>query len=212
MLSTPTRQEIDHHTIKLVVGLIALGLPLVTSVCSTVPLTSISEAYYQAGWAQTFFIGCLFAVAAFLLSYNGYSRRDILASRVASLAALGVVLVPCQCDQPPRPFQSLHYWSAAAMFIILAYFCYTFLLRAWSKGHVQARARALVYACCGIGIILSIAILGLHNLFIRETDSQSRLTFYMEALGLISFGISWLTASRCLPLITRADERFKPFA
>jgi hypothetical protein len=29
-------------------------------------------------------------------------------------------------------------------------------------------------------------------------------------VGLIAFGISWLTASRTIPGITRADERFSP--
>ena len=37
-----------------------------------------------------------------------------------------------------------------------------------------------------------------------------RFTFYGEATGLIAFGISWLTASRVLPGLTRPVERFSP--
>jgi len=32
--------------------------------------------------------------------------------------------------------------------------------------------------------------------------------FWLEALGLVSFGASWLAASRTLPLLTNARERF----
>jgi hypothetical protein len=38
-----------------------------------------------------------------------------------------------------------------------------------------------------------------------------RLEFFGEGAGLIGFGISWLTASRVLPLLTRQDERFSAF-
>jgi len=34
-----------------------------------------------------------------------------------------------------------------------------------------------------------------------------RLTFHGEYASLVAFGISWLTASRMLPFITRNDER-----
>jgi hypothetical protein len=33
--------------------------------------------------------------------------------------------------------------------------------------------------------------------------------FWMEALGLISFGFSWLAASRTIPIITNSEERFR---
>ncbi len=42
-------------------------------------------------------------------------------------------------------------------------------------------------------------------------DSVERLTFYGEMAGLLAFGIAWLTASRVLPVVTNADERFKLF-
>ena len=37
-----------------------------------------------------------------------------------------------------------------------------------------------------------------------------RVVFYGEAAALIAFGISRLTASRTIPVITRSDERFSP--
>ena len=42
----------------------------------------------------------LFAIAAFLLAYNGFSRADMVLSKLASVAALGVAMFPCECANP----------------------------------------------------------------------------------------------------------------
>jgi len=99
------------------------------------------------------------------------------------------------------------------MFLILAYFCHGFFRRARAKQHPQAMARAAVYAVCGIAIVLSIVVLAFDHVSGGAISaSVPRLTFYGEATGLMSFGISWLTASRVLPLLTRQDERFSPMS
>src|ERR1041385_4589712 len=92
MLSTPVREEIDHRTIKLIVGLIALTLAFLTGLFTGFTITSISASYYEGGWSQSIFIGFLFAIAAFLAAYNGFSRTDMLMSKFAAAAALGVGL------------------------------------------------------------------------------------------------------------------------
>ena len=78
MLAAPTRQEIDPRTLKLIVGLVAASLAGLTNVFAESPIASISASYYEAGWSQSIFIGFLFAIAAFLLAYNGLSlnRHD----------------------------------------------------------------------------------------------------------------------------------------
>ena len=45
----PNHEEIDHHTIKLIVGIIALSLANLTSFFASTPITSISASYYEAG-------------------------------------------------------------------------------------------------------------------------------------------------------------------
>ncbi len=212
MFSAPKRQEIDHHTIKLIVGVIALSLASLTSFFATTAITSISASYYEGGWSQSIFIGFLFAIAASLLAYNGLSRPEMLLSKVAAAAALGVALFPCRCDTHIELVPYVHGISAATMFLILAYFCYTFYRRARDKGHPQAKTRAAIYALCGVAIFLAILVLAIDNLFGGSLSARiPRLTFYGEATGLVAFGISWLTASRVLPIITRQDERFSPF-
>lgn len=213
MFPVPRRQEIDHRTIKLIVGVVAISLAGLTSFFASSAITSISASYYEGGWSQSIFIGFLFAIAAFLLAYNGRSRSEMVLSKVASIAGLGVALFPCKCDSHVELVPYLHGVSAATMFLVLAYFCYQFLRRAWGKGHPHAKARATIYALCGIAILLSILVLASDNLSGGALRARiPRLTFYGEGVGLIAFGISWLTASRILPLLTRRDERFSPFS
>src|SRR5438034_1158391 len=133
MFSAPKQQEISHLTIKLVVGLIALSLASLTDLFAKAPLLSISASYYEGGRSQSIFVGFLFAIAAFLLAYNGFSRTDMVMSKLASAAALGVAMFPCQCDNHLEVVPYVHWISAATMFLILVYFCYSFYQRARAK-------------------------------------------------------------------------------
>ena len=213
MLPAPERPEIDHRTIKLIVGIVALTLAGLTNFFASAALTSISASYYECGWSQTIFIGFLFAIAAFLLAYNGLSRTEMILSKVASATVLGVALFPCDCGGHPQLVPYLHGISAAVTFLILAYFCYLFSRRARAKGYPQAKARATIYILCGIAILLSIIVLAVDELSGGDLRAiVPNLIFYGEAVGLVSFGISWLTASRVLPVLTREDERFSPLS
>jgi hypothetical protein len=211
MLTPPRRLEIDHRTIKLIIGIIALAVAPLTRILAAKPIESVSASYYEGGWSQSIFVGFLFAIAALLLSYNGYSRVEMIMSKVAAIAGLGVALFPCQCHRDSEQPKHLHGLFAAIMFLILAYFCYAFLDRARAKAQPKARARVVVYAACGVAILLAIVVLGLNNLLGESLSTNlPRITFYGEAVGLTAFGISWLTASRTLPLLTERSERFSP--
>ena len=211
MLPAPNAPEIDHRTLKLIVGVVALSLAGLTRLFASTAITSISASYYEGGWSQSIFIGFLFAIASFLLAYNGLSRDEMILSKVASAAALGVALFPCDCDGHTEVIPYVHGASASVMFLILTYFCYKFFRRARSKGHPQAQARATIYALCGIAILLSIVVLAFDYFSGRILSARiPRLTFYGEATSLSAFGISWLIASRVLPVVTREDERFSP--
>ena len=211
MFSTPKRQEIDHRTIKLIVGLIALSLASLTSSFASTTITSISASYYEGGWSQSIFIGFLFAISAFLLAYNGNSRSEMIWSKVAAVAGLGIALFPCKCGNHAEIIPYAHEIAAAAMFLILAYFCFGFHRRAKAKGYAQATTRAYLYALCGIAILVAIAAVVFDSWSGGVLSSRiPRLTFYAERTALIAFGISWLLASRVVPLLTRQDERFSP--
>ena len=212
LLPAPLRQEIDHRTIKLIVGIIAISLAWLTSAFAGSPIASVSASYYQGGWSQAIFIGFLFAIAAFLLAYNGYSKAEMVLSKVAAVAGIGIALFPCLCDNHAELVPHVHAVSASVMFLVLAYFCHGFYQRARAKGHPQANARATIYAICGVTIVLSIVGLALDGVLGGGFTARiPRFTFFGESMGLVAFGISWLTASRVLPVLTRRDERFSIF-
>jgi hypothetical protein len=218
MLSAPETPEIDHRTLKLIVGVIALSLAALTSFLAKNSINSISGSYYAGGYSQIVLIGFLFAIAAFLLAYNGLSKREMVLSKIASVSALGVALFPCACPGHPEfasfapQVKYVHSVSAAIMFLILAFFCYEFNQRAKAKGYVQARRRARIYVVCGVLILVSIVVMAIDTLMDRELSTKfDKLTFVGEAVALVAFGVSWLTASRIFPGLTREDERLSLF-
>lgn len=212
MFSNPAQSEINNHTSRLIVGFIAITLATITNILSGGGLESISASYYEGDWPRNIFVGFLFAISAFLFSYNGVNKNQMLLSKVGALAALGVALFPCVCGGHHVCFPYVHGTSAAIMFTILAIFCRIFYKRARSKGHKEANIRAAIYATCGIAIVASILILAIDE-FSGGAISKfiPRLTFIFENVGLVSFGIAWLTASRFIMFITREDERFSIF-
>lgn len=210
-MQAPKREEIDHRTIKLIVGIIALSLATLTSIFAETAISSISASYYEQGWSQTIFIGFLFAIAAYLMAYNGISKTEMVLSKVASVAALGVALFPCECGSHVALVPYVHGLSAAVLFLILAFFCREFYKRAYTKGYTEALRRARIYVMCGVLIIVSIVAIALDNFSNGAlTQKIPRFVFYGETMALVAFGISWLTASRTFPVITSKEERFNP--
>lgn len=208
----PTRVEIDHRTIKLLVGVIAIVLPILVSwLAAPDRLTSISASYWVPHWPRSIFIGFLFAIAAFLAAYNGRSTLEMVGSKIAAVASVLIPMFPCGCDGNTQIISGVHYLAAAAMFLVLALFCWCFLRRALDKKHMRAKARAAVYALCGLAILMSIVALG-WNAALRDQLSTVHPTFvyWFETTGLVAFGVSWLTASHVLPVINAPGERFSP--
>ena len=212
MFSTPNHPEIDHNTIRLLIGVIAVLLAFLPSFFSGGEITSISAAYHEDGWARDFFVGFLFAITGFMLSYNGRTRNEMRLSKVAAFAAFGVAMFPCGCGSHAEIIPYVHYISATVMFLILAYFCNVFRKRATSKGHTEAIWRAWIYVVCGSFLALSMLTMAIDFISNQSlSDIIPRLTFYSERTGLIAFGVSWLTASKFFPGVSSRDERIHPF-
>ena len=152
----------SYLTLRLVVGAVALLLPVVTPFVSSTPLASISGSYHTE--ARDIFVGSLFVVGALLLAYNGrphppFERaesiivrviRKILnvdalseervVSSVGALAAICAALYPtacnlCETDQ----ITVIHYIAAVILFFTIAYFCLSvFRTRAQAKAKDKA--------------------------------------------------------------------------
>lgn len=76
----------DEYSLRLVIGAIALGLPSLVIHLSENPLPSISASYYTS--SRDVFVGCLFAIGALLIGYNGRTIAQFLAAKVAAIASI----------------------------------------------------------------------------------------------------------------------------
>lgn len=212
MFSYPGTPVVNHHTVRFIIGFVALSLAGLTNLFASAPLESISAAYHEDGWSRDILVGFLLAVAALLLTYNGDSRPQMIMSKVAAFAAFGVAMFPCVCGNHPQIVPYVHAVSAFVMFSALAIFCRLFYRKAKAKGHPEALMRATFYAISAITIMLSIA-----GLFIDWISGGAlsalipRFVFIAEAAALLAFGVSWLVASRAAPVITNRDERISLF-
>lgn len=211
------QKEIDHHVLRLIVGLIALLLPLFVIVLTTGnPLGSISAAYHDDGAARDVFVGSLFAMAAFLFAYNGDHSRQSALSKVAAVSAVCIALFPTAGVSAPDTLAPwvgvVHYAAAAVMYGVLAYFCWSFSRTARVKKaqYREAGARSVIYRLCLVAIGVAIVFMLGYLVFDEFLDERfPRYILVFEWLGLLAFGIAWLVASRIIPVITHRDERLK---
>jgi len=217
----------DYQVSRFVMGVIALTLPAVVTVVARTPLTSISASYYTHGRNE--FVGMLFVVAAFLLAYNGYTTRQSIASKLASLAAILVALFPTNCDTCDiTSVNIVHYCSATTLFAILTFFCFgPFRKRASDKaGDPKAnendnrkkvnkpRRRKRIYLTCGIIMIVCIASLLIYtivSIIMKLKPQPFGISFWSEAVALAAFGVAWMTASRPIGLLAEKDEKMVLF-
>lgn len=200
-------QEIfDYRTLRFVIGIIAFFLPFIVSVIASTSLSSISASYYTA--ARDAFVGMLFVVGGFLLAYNGHSFKQLIASKVAALAAIGIAIFPTACAECGSGIISvLHYVSAAALFIILAYFCLIPFRKNLRDQSGKRRLRSNIYLVCGIVMLLCIVVIAGANVVLSsEVVEQLRIVYWGEAIALDAFGFAWFVSGKALGIFAEPDE------
>jgi hypothetical protein len=217
------RGEIDEYTIKFLIGWIAFLLPWVEMAVTWLTgqsLASISASYTFDPWPRNIFVGCLFAMAAFLLAYNGDSEPQLWLAKTGSLAAFCLALFPCECgDGKYEIVPHVHLIATIVMFGVLIAFCIIFYRRAQEKfkedkSHFEARRRRNIYVLCGFGmgvstlLLLTAAACNLKGWPVTAVCPPARpLVLWGETIGLVFFGIAWLTASKVFRPLARKEER-----
>ena len=196
----------DYRALRLLMGLIALSLPVVVLILSSSSLSSISASYHTE--ARDAFVGMLFVVSAFLFAYNGHTSRESKASKGASLATIFVAIFPTSCDLCKTDIISnIHYVAAAILFAILAYFCFgPFRRNTKDKGGKKGR-RSKIYFVCGwiiVGCILGVIVTKITQPG-ASTQALS-VTFWAEAIALGAFGVAWIVAGKSKLLSFLVDD------
>ena len=200
---TRERLLVSHLTLRRVLGVLAVALPIVLALwgfalCECIELQDSLSDYYSLRTRDAF-VGILFVIAWFLFAYRGYDLGDNIAGYLACVFALGVALFPNSGEDWEK---TLHFASAAALFLMLSYFSLRLFTKStkprdsWTP---QKRVRNRIYVACGLVILACLALNGLYNLLLEDTTvSEIKPVFWLESLMIWAFGISWFVKGETL--------------
>lgn len=214
-MSKPTPNDgyvISFLTLRKAVGILGMVLPFVLLIgyflfekgCKFPP--SISHFYYTD--MGNLFVGILCAVALFLFTYNGYDKRDMIASKLGGTFALIVAMFPTnfgkytldECSritQQSNAFSNaMHYGGAVLLFSTFAYFSLVLFVKSSQEGniHGQKLIRNYIYKTCGWVIVVCIVAIALIGIIDSWYQALKHLkpTYVLETIALLAFGYSWL--------------------
>ncbi len=205
---------ISFLSLRIIVGLLGVYLPAILVLgayivggCTQIQ-ESISHYYYTT--MRDVFVGILFAIAIFLISYRGYQPKDNIATTLAGIFAICVALFPTTQNQDPactvyyidhhtaRVY--IHYISAVLLFTTLAYISFFLFTRGTKQKRKRKILRNKIFRTCGIVLIVSVILI----ILIRTIPSLEKslikynAIFWIEWLGLIAFGVSWMIKGNLL--------------
>jgi hypothetical protein len=196
----------SYLIMRTLVGLLGIAVPVLLVFGEPIlfddrpfPLGSLS-AYYYSG-AREVFVGSLFAIGGFLITYKiaDHSWENIV-SIVAGLAVVtvalfptgrpgaGVPLTPLQAGLGESAVERVHYGAGAIFFTSLALISYLFSRAGPQTGRRSpAFWRRFHLACCGL--ILAALALALAHLVL---DWPGKGLLIAETVAVWAFGLSWL--------------------
>ncbi len=180
------------------VGVVAVALPFVLLAGKLLidgpGLPGSISAYYYTSMRNVL-VGLLFMQGTFLLSYR-YDRRDTVAAAIAGIAVIGVALFPTQPMNPTPADVAIgivHLVCATTFFLTTAWI--SLFLFTLSDGSPTPRKlqRNVVYRVAGIVILVCLVLqVVTDNLLPRAVVDAVHPVFWLEALAVIAFGVSWL--------------------
>lgn len=229
--------RVDQKRLAKLVGGIALAMPIVLGIVGYFQgrfRTALSEYFYEPLLLGDYFTGSLIALAALLTAYRGWTPKVRDLATLAGLSLLFVAFVPMAgwyvgCEELPNLggtscsvsnaiLPKVGYWvhagSAGVLFAILSFFC----LFVFTKPLVDdqgsplpptdaKKIRNVIYIVSGIVIAVSAIAILLGDQILTTDWNEYNLTFWMEALILAAFGISWLTHGRVIKALADPQDR-----
>ncbi len=206
----PEEDDISTHRHRAIIGMLGAALPLLVwfvawlrPVDPSLParMDSIS-AYYYSG-AVALFTGILASLAVYFITYDGYDnpdrRKDRIAALVAALAAIGVALFPTGAPLKGLALPwwreevgKLHFVSAGVLFGAFIFFALVLFPKSSKPQEelpLDKRVRNAVYRLCGV--LMAVCMVWV---VLRIQEGQD--IFWLEAVALWAFALSWLVKSR----------------
>ncbi|MDU8927878.1 hypothetical protein RXV86_10835 [Alisedimentitalea sp. MJ-SS2] len=182
---------------------------------------TISDYYHTT--LRDIFVGALFAIGIFLVSYKGHSREngerisDNMAATLAGVGAFGLAIFPNQLVPGTlNIFEHFlgqwakigHFLSAILFLGAMAYFS----LIKFARTNNSNRRR--IYYICGwvilgggLGATLFSILRALPSLGHANWIETSGIIFWFEAIGIWAFGLSWLVKGKADIMVVRQIKR-----
>jgi len=200
-----------YRYLQVAVGIIAILLPFILVVGNYVfgsdkLLGSISAYYYTA--MGSWFVGSLFALAVFFLSYNYRPlpsfQLDNQLSRVACALALGVAVLPTTRDTEVASgtetfVGGIHLACAGLLFAMLAVFSYFLFTKSGGAMTPRKRLRNRLYRTCGV-VIAGTLVVVLITMVVKPPTSWHSL-LVLETVMIVAFAASWLVKGGFLGIL-----------
>lgn len=206
----------SYYRVRQALGYLGLALPFILIFSGLFGAQhlepSISDFFHT--FSRDIFVGTMFAIGVFLVSYDGYVREpgesfsDNWITTIAGISAFGVALFPN--ESPNGQVETLsqyavgiersplvHYACALTFFACLA----QINLSKFAKTKDLARRR--IYVGCGRLIWVAALFIGVFSVLKLKGGPVAQavvldynLVFWAEAIGIWAFALSWLAKGR----------------
>ena len=212
----PTREDyvLSFYRVRQALGFLGIAFPFLLLIGGWLESAriepSISDYYHTT--LRDIFVGSLFAIGIFLVSYKGHAREsgewfsDNLSATIAGIGAFGLAIFPNQLVPGTRNIVEFylgeyakwgHFLSAVLFLGAVAHLSLVRFAR------TSSLSRRKVYRFCGWAILLfggAATVFSIlrawKSLGWSEAIEASGIIFWCEALGIWAFGLSWLTKGR----------------
>jgi len=184
-------------------------------------MDSLSLYYYTP--MKDIFVGIMFSVGLFLISYKGYDKKDDIITNLSGIFALGIACFPVKIYDKEIAyvgtfqFEALHshyiHLVCSSMFFILLAMNSIFLFTK-SRGRLtkEKKRRNRIYRLCGYIMLASLLISGLSFIpAVKDYFNRVPIVIFFEAFALFAFGFSWLIKGQVLLKDKSKRENFYHF-
>jgi hypothetical protein len=222
--------QFNKYTLRCLLGVVAITLPFLEYFWITnKQITSISASFWwhDLVLARNIFVGFLFIVSSIALAYKG-KRYETWLARIICISAILVAMIPCECTTEKNLYNcptsretywgTIHLYAAGILFLCLTLFCRVFRkntlkFRDRTNNKIHPHRRIFIFNLCSIGMATSICLFIYYLVYKKDDlvilDYHIPVILVGEFIGLVSFGLSWLIASRVLPWFSSNEEREK---
>lgn len=208
---------ISYLTLRKAIGVLGVALPFLLVlgnwwIFKKPAIEPSISNYFYTGMSGVF-VGTLWVIGGFLMSYRGYEKKDAIAGRLACVFFLGIALLPTapapgDCTpinlvrgnltcNAPHVISLIHGTCATLLFLILAYFSIVLFTETHAEQRhrmtKQKKERNVIYYVCGAIILISIVAIPLFRSGLGiERFGPFPVLFFFESIAVIAFGVSWL--------------------